>query len=71
MYVIMEFTAAIKPCVADADWPLAHCADVLSLPLADLIEQNGPTIKSVTVWNARTEEIVAVYRPLDTYLDMI
>ena len=71
MYVIMEFVAAIQPCITDADWPLTHCADVLGLPLADLIEQPGPTIASVTICNARTKKIVAVYRPLDTYFDMI
>ena len=63
-YVIVEFVADIAPQVVNADLPLTCIADCLGIDLRDLIEQTGPTISATSVWNARTEEIVAMYQDL-------
>lgn len=70
-YVVIEFVGDNAPQLVKAALPLSHIALCLCLPLADLIEQTGPTIGSVTVWNARTEELLAIYQPMQSLRQFI
>lgn len=63
-YVVIEFVENNAPQLVEADLVLSHIALCLCVPLLDLIEQSGPTIGSTSVWDVRTEEMVAIYQEM-------
>lgn len=67
-HVVIEFVSGTQPCIADGDLVLTTIADKEGLSLADLLEQAGPAIGSIIVWNARTEKAVAIYHEMRSLL---
>ena len=70
-YVIIEFVCENEPQLVESDLALERVALCLCLRQRDLIEQSGPTPASTTVWNARTEELVAIWHPMPSLHDFV
>lgn len=77
-YVIVEFvndgkitSVQLAPQLVDADYVLTKIAKNLGLDWLDLSEQNGPSFSATSVWNARTEEMVAMYQPFKSLAEFM